>query len=175
MQPGSVRTSAATALANLIQKNISDERQVKEQASRIDSLRRALDEAKRSNGLDGDEYPALPSSTEGLRKTFSASSRSKSRRSGRRSPPVSRSSAKRTSTIRRSSRATASSGRTERRRPSIRRPDLGSDPGEGTGRRTGTAWLWASQRAALLSILWFALTREALRLDWKLPVTASVR
>jgi hypothetical protein len=64
-QPGSVRTSAATALANLIQKNISDERQVKEQASRIESLRRALDEAKRSNGLDEHEYAALPSSTEG--------------------------------------------------------------------------------------------------------------
>jgi hypothetical protein len=59
-----VRATASIALANLIQKNISDQYQVREQASRIESLKRALDEAKRSNGLDEHEYPALPESTE---------------------------------------------------------------------------------------------------------------
>jgi hypothetical protein len=60
-QPASARVSAATALANLIEKHSHAEREATEQQRRIESLRRALDEARRDNGLDG--TPALPSRT----------------------------------------------------------------------------------------------------------------
>lgn len=59
-QAGSTRVSAATTLLNIIDKQVRDERTIRSQNDRIQSLRRALDEAV---GPDG-EQPALPSSTE---------------------------------------------------------------------------------------------------------------
>lgn len=61
-QPGSTRVSAATTLLNVINNQVRDERKIREQNERIESLRRALDEAVGPNG-DG-EQRALPSTTE---------------------------------------------------------------------------------------------------------------
>jgi len=60
-QPGSTRTAAANSLITIIDKQLRDERQVREQNDRIQSLKKALDEALRSDG-EG-EQRSLPSST----------------------------------------------------------------------------------------------------------------
>jgi hypothetical protein len=61
-QPGSTRVSAANSLLQIINNQIKDERQIREQNERIQSLKRALDEAV---GLDGERsQPALASTSE---------------------------------------------------------------------------------------------------------------
>jgi DNA-binding XRE family transcriptional regulator len=62
-QPGSTRAAAANSLLTTIDKQMRDERVIREQHDRIQSLKRSLDEAV---GLAGEqEQRALPVSTEG--------------------------------------------------------------------------------------------------------------
>jgi len=61
-QPGSTRAAAANSLLQIINKQLTDERTIREANERNQSLLRALNEAV---GLAGDEQRALPSSGEG--------------------------------------------------------------------------------------------------------------
>jgi DNA-binding XRE family transcriptional regulator len=61
-QPGSTRTAAANSVLALIDRQMRDEREIREQAERIASLKRALNEAV--GPLGKGQQPAIPSTTE---------------------------------------------------------------------------------------------------------------